>query len=264
MAFFIRPSENFLLVKSSPVDASNTLKLVHLALVLRRDMQVSHGLRFERCLLAVKLASRNTVESESDRFQRDMIFAMKTVFMPILFGSMMGFLATYLLVRDRDMGPLVIRGVADGAMTIAPDTSFEEERAMIADLQGRLEQNPQDLLLLSDLANLHFTVQDFPAAITYYRRSLDIVPDDVNLRTDLGTALYYSARLTEALAEFERVLESEPGHPQTLFNMGVVLLETQNDTEGAIALWQRLIDLNPGYAQNPMVQGEIDRLRSSR
>lgn len=256
--------KSFVLVRAGPVDVLNTLKLGHSAPILRRDKQVSHGLCFERCLLAVKLALRNAVESESTRFQRDMIFAMKTMFMPILFGSMMGFLATYLLVRDRDMGPLVIRGVADGTMTIAPDVGFEEERAMIAELQSRLEQDPQDLLLLSDLANLHFTVQDFPAAITYYRRSLEIVPDNVNLRTDLGTALYYSARLTEALAEFERVLELEPGHPQMLFNMGVVLLETRNDTEGAIALWQRLIDLNPGYAQNPMVQGEIDRLRSLR
>ena len=184
--------------------------------------------------------------------------------MPVLFGIIAGFLATFFLVKDRDMGPLVIRGVADGTMAITSGAGFEQERAMIAELEIRLEQNPQDLLLLSDLANLYFTVQDFPNAITHYGRGLELTPDDVNLRTDMGTALYYSDRPTEALVEFEKSLELEPGHPQTLFNMGVVLLETRGDTEGAIDLWQRLIDLNPFYAQNSMIQEEIDRLRGLR
>ena len=67
----------------------------------------------------------------------------------------------------------------------------------------------------------------------------------------MGTALYYSDRPAEALAEFERSLELQPGHPQTLFNMGVVLLESRNDTEGAIELWERLIEMNPAYLKIP-------------
>jgi cytochrome c-type biogenesis protein CcmH/NrfG len=191
-----------------------------------------------------------------------MIVGMKKAIVPVLFGIMAGFLATYLLVRDRDMGPLLIRGIADNSTPTAPGEGFEEERAMITELEIRLAQNPQDLTLLSDIANLYFSVQDFPSAIAYYQRAVDISPDDANLITDMGTALYYSDRSGEALAEFERSLELDPAHPQTLFNLGVVLLETEDDIEGAIAAWQRLIDLNPGYAQNAMVQAEIDRLRS--
>jgi len=208
--------------------------------------------------------SRIHVGRPTEGFLRDMIVGMKTAFMPVLFGIMLGFLATYLLVRDRDMGPLVIRGVADRTMSIVSGEGFEEERAKITELETRLEQNPQDLLLLSDLASLYLTVRDFATAITIYGRGLEIAPDDVNLRTDLGTALYYSDRPAEALVEFERSLELEPGHPQTLFNMGVVLLETRSDTEGAINLWQRIIDLNPFYAQNQMIQEEIERLRGLR
>ncbi len=177
---------------------------------------------------------------------------------PVVFGILIGFIATYLLVRDRDPGPLIVPGVADSA---PPAGGTEAQRDMIAELELRLAQNPNDFLLLSDLGNLHFEIQDFPGAIGYYERALAIAPDDANIRTDLGTALYYSDSPAEALAEFERSLELEPGHPQTLFNMGVVLLESRNDTEGAIELWERLIEMNPGYPQNPMVQQEIDQLR---
>lgn len=184
---------------------------------------------------------------------------MKQAAVPVVFGILVGFVATYLVVRNRDLGPLVVRGVAN---TPAAGGDFAEEREMIDVLEQRLEVNPTDLVSLTDLANLNFEIQDYPAAIEYYERALALSPDDVNLRTDMGTALYYSNRPDEALTQFEQSLELQPGHPQTLFNMGVVLLETRNDTAGAIELWERLIAMNPGYAQNPMVQQEIDRLRS--
>ena len=38
----------------------------------------------------------------------------------------------------------------------------------------------------------------------------------------------------QAQAEFERSLERQPDRPQTLFNMGVLLLENRNDTEGTL------------------------------
>lgn len=183
---------------------------------------------------------------------------MKQAAIPVVFGILIGFIATYLLVRDRDPGPLILPGAADIA---PPPGGSDEQQDMIAELERRLAQNPGDFLLLSDLGNLHFEIQDFPGAIAYYERALAIEPGDANIRTDMGTALYYSDRPVEALAEFELSLEIQPAHPQTLFNMGVVLLESRDDVEGAIELWEQLIEMNPGYPQNPMVQQEIDRLR---
>jgi tetratricopeptide (TPR) repeat protein len=183
---------------------------------------------------------------------------MKKAVVPVVFGILVGFLATYLLVRNRDMGPLLLRGVAGNT---ASEFDFAEERRMIDALEQRLEVNPSDLLLLTNLANLYFGIEEFPSAIGYYERALALAPNDVNLRTEMGTALFYTDRPIEALAEFERSLELEPGHPQTLFNMGVVMLESRSDTAAAIEVWERLIAMNPGYAQNSMVQEEIDRLR---
>ena len=38
----------------------------------------------------------------------------------------------------------------------------------------------------------------------------------------------------QALAEFERSLERQPDRGQTLFDMGILLLENRDDTEGAV------------------------------
>ena len=181
----------------------------------------------------------------------------------LLVGLLLGFLATYLLVRNRDLGPLVLRDVP-GLMSGGPIEAQANERidALIQQAEGRLEQNPGDFQTLIELANLNFDRDDFQGAIDYYSRALEINPDDATVRTDMGTALYYLDRVDFAAAEFEKSLSIDPTHPQALFNMGVLLLEERNDRAGALQLWERLVDANPGYPQIGMVREEIARVKS--
>ena len=176
-------------------------------------------------------------------------------------GLLVGFFATYLVVRDRDLGPLVIRDAAPARSTVS-GADIEDELSLIRQFEADLIERPNDFQLLVDLANLYFDTQDFQGAIAYYQRALAIRPDDANLRADLGTAFYYSSRFDRAVAEFETALALQPNHPQTLFNMGVLLLEQRDDSEGAIELWEHLLRTNPNYPQGQMIRTEIDRLRA--
>jgi tetratricopeptide (TPR) repeat protein len=190
----------------------------------------------------------------------------KDAVLPLLVGLLVGFLATYLIVRERDLGPIVVRDGSSAAASpmAGPRVPTAMEAAMIEQLETELESDPDNAGTLTDLANLYFDTDNYPRAIEYYRRVVELRPDDPNLRTDMGTALYYSGRTEEAVAEFERSLAIEPDHPQTLFNMGVILLEQRNDREGALQLWERLIEMNPGYAQADLVREQIERLRSGQ
>jgi tetratricopeptide (TPR) repeat protein len=161
-------------------------------------------------------------------------------------GVLVGFIATYMVVRDRDLGPIVIRD----ALVRAPAPSAEEvgrELQRIQELEAQLIETPDDFQLLVDLANLYFEIESFP--------------EDLNLRTDMATALYHSNQVDKAIVEFEASLAIAPNHPQALFNMGVILLEERGDREGAIELWEQLIRMNPSSPQRDLVQTEIDRLR---
>ncbi len=179
----------------------------------------------------------------------------------LLVGILLGFAVTYGLVRDRDLGPIVVREPATSRAAL--EAELEEELGQAQELEARLENDPDNFQILVDLANLHFDMQSLDGAIDYYIRALEIRPHDADVRTDMGTALYYAKQPDAALTEFERSLDIQPSHPQTLFNMGVVLLEERGEIEGAIEVWERLIDLNPGYSMNAMVQQEIDKLRGS-
>lgn len=185
----------------------------------------------------------------------------KDSFLLLVVGILLGFAVTYGLVRDRDLGPIVVREPA--TTRAALEAELEEELGRVRELEARLEQDPGNFQILVDLANLYFDMQSLDGAIDYYSRALEIRPHDANVRTDMGTALYYSNQPDAALSEFERSLDIQPNHPQTLFNIGIVLFEERGEVEGAIEVWERLIDLNPGYSMNAMVQQEIDKLRGS-
>ena len=175
-------------------------------------------------------------------------------------GVLVGFIATYMVVRDRDLGPVVIRNVVVTAPAASAET-MQRDLQMIQQLEARLIETPDDFQLLVDLANLYFEIESFQGAIAYYDRALELRPEDLNLRTDMATALYHSNQVDKAIVEFEASLAIAPNHPQALFNMGVILLEERGDREGAIELWEQLIRMNPSSPQRDLVQTEIDRLR---
>jgi len=72
-------------------------------------------------------------------------------------------------------------------------------------------------------------------------------PTDINVSTDLGTALWYSGRADEALAQYERSLAINATHAQTLFNVGIVRADGKRDYAGAVSAWETLLKTNPDY-----------------
>jgi cytochrome c-type biogenesis protein CcmH/NrfG len=177
----------------------------------------------------------------------------------LLAGFFAGFLVMYLAVRDRDMGPLVIR---DPSLLQPSPPASQEQRDLIAQLESRLTGTPADLPALTDLANLNWDIEDFAQAAVWYRRALEIDPNNPDLHTDLGTALFYENQVDESLAEFQQALEINPDHAQALINMGIVLIEARNDRDGAIALWQHFLETSPDHPRAGMIREEIANLRT--
>jgi cytochrome c-type biogenesis protein CcmH/NrfG len=195
--------------------------------------------------------------TDSTRNRRGMIHRMERAFFWFLpIGFLIGFSLTYLAVKDRDF-PVVVRDTSSMA-----SESFEAETRLIAELEERLEADPDDAESLIELGNLYITVGGFQRAADVLTRAVEISPGDPELKADLGLALYSSGSVSEAVTQFEETLRIQPNHPQTLFNMGIVMLEQLNDPAGAIEYWERMIELNPGHPQTPMVQEQIERLKT--
>jgi cytochrome c-type biogenesis protein CcmH/NrfG len=130
-----------------------------------------------------------------------------------------------------------------------------------APLLEAVNKDPNDFDSLVKLGNLFYDGQQFPSAIQYYERALAIHPDNPDVRTDMGTAYWYTGNAEKALAAMEASLKYRPGHPQTLFNLGWVRWQGKQDPKGAIAAWQQLLKANPDYPEKQQVEQYIAKAK---
>jgi len=114
-------------------------------------------------------------------------------------------------------------------------------------LLEKLKTDPNNAELLANLGNIYYDAQQFPAAIDYYQRALNITPSNTNVRTDMATAYWYTGNADTAIAEFQKSLSYEPNKANTLFNLGFVEWQGKMDVDKAVAAWQKLLDTNPNY-----------------
>jgi cytochrome c-type biogenesis protein CcmH/NrfG len=159
--------------------------------------------------------------------------------------------------------------VAANSAQQAQDTHPQPQQA---DMQAALAQaaaplveavnkNPNDYDSLVKLGNLFYDGQKYPSAMQYYERALAIHPENVDVRTDLGTAYWYNGNADQAIASLEAALQYSPGHPQTLFNLGWVRWQGKGDPKGAVEAWERLLKANPDYPQREQVEQFIAKAK---
>jgi cytochrome c-type biogenesis protein CcmH/NrfG len=134
------------------------------------------------------------------------------------------------------------------------------ERA-VSPLLQTLKTNPNDFAALAKVGNIYYDAQQFPEAIQYYDRALRIKPENSDVRTDLGTALWYTGDADRAITEFQKALKYRPGHPETLFNLGVVRWQGKMDPKGAVEAWEELLKQNPNYPQKQQVLEFIEKAK---
>jgi len=134
------------------------------------------------------------------------------------------------------------------------------ERAATPLLEA-VNKNPNDFGAVVNLGNVYYDGNQYPEAIKYYQRALEINPSNADVRTDLGTAYWYIGDADRALTEFKKSLKIRPNHPGTLFNMGIVEWQGKMDPAAAVAAWQELLKGNPNYQQRQQVEDLIAKAK---
>ncbi len=144
--------------------------------------------------------------------------------------------------------------------SVANPSEFLENEA---GLKAAAAQDPKNVSALVRLGNLYYDHGKFREAVDWYGRALEIAPDDVNVRTDRGTSYWNLGEADAAIAEFNRSLQSNPTHAQTLYNLGVVYLHGKNNPGQARQAWEKLLATNPGYPDRAKIEQQIAQLNSS-
>ena len=187
-----------------------------------------------------------------------------------VFCMLFGFVLGYLFRGSASPAASDVASTASPATTSigggATSTSFSSQSEALGHaasaMLDSLKTNPNDFETLVKLGNLYYDNQQYQNATQYYERALKIHPENVDVRTDMGTCYWNLGAADKALAEFNRALTYRADYAQTLFNIGIVKFQGKNDLKGAIEAWERLLKTHPDYPNKQQVLDLIARART--
>ena len=109
------------------------------------------------------------------------------------------------------------------------------------------------------LGNDYFDTHQREKAIEAYGKALELQPNDPNVITDQGVMYRELGDFDHAIANFERAAKLDPGHVQSLYNLGVVWGVDKKDPAKAAAAWKKVIEIAP---QSPQAEQARQSLSS--
>ena len=152
-------------------------------------------------------------------------------------------------------------GLSDqGSQTQGISNKLTQE---IAELEKEISLHPENTAALIQLGNLCFDADQPEKAIMAYKKALGLDPNNPDVLTDLGVMYRRKDQPSEAIKAFDKAIKIDPRHEAPRFNKGVVLLHDLNDSEGAIRVWEKLVEVNPfARAQgNELVVEVLEKLK---
>ena len=147
----------------------------------------------------------------------------------------------------------------DPANVKPPETVDEA----VAQLQRRLEDQPESFETLVVLARSYMATERFAEARDAYARAIKLKPDDVDVPVEYAEALLRTSAdrrfPAQAVAMLERAVEANPTNQRALFFLGMHRFQSGQPAEAA-TLWERLLPLLPPDAA-AAVRQQIDEAR---
>lgn len=118
------------------------------------------------------------------------------------------------------------------------------EQAII-NLEAEVTDNPENFENWIRLGHLYYDANQPEKAIGAYTKSLEFHSGDANLLTDLGVMYRRTKRPEKAIESFNQAIAKDPSHLPSRFNKGIVLMYDLDDSAGAIATWEELLEIDP-------------------
>lgn len=166
-------------------------------------------------------------------------------------------------------GPVVAAPVATPFPIPAPGMPGPAVQPADAALQQRIamheqlvKQDPKNLQAWIQLGNDYFDSHLHEKSIEAYGRALAIQPNNPDVLTDQGIMYREVRNYEKAARNFERANQLNPRHLQSLFNLGVVYATDLKQTEKAIEVWTRVIQIDPTSTQAVQARSALAQLQA--
>lgn len=162
---------------------------------------------------------------------------------PLIFGIL------WLLLHTKE-NPQPMRAGAEAAEAQANGeggdmASMENVRKQIDKYKSDLQTNPKDTTALLALGQMYMMASMFEQTADYFKRYLEMVPGNYQIRTTLAFVYYNSSQPQLARNELQRALKDQPNYDYALYLLGEVNLDEGKKDE-AIKLWHKVLEVSPG------------------
>jgi len=125
-----------------------------------------------------------------------------------------------------------------------------DEAATFYETAGKVK--PGDLEPMVKAGNANFDAEKYERAAQWYLQALEKVPNNVDIRTDLGLTFFLRTPrdIDRAIKEYKTSLSIKPEHEVTLQNL-TLAYDEKDDREGFVTTLEKLRKVNPS---NPVVK----------
>lgn len=97
---------------------------------------------------------------------------------------------------------------------------------------------------LEGIKEHYFKQKDIDIAFIEIQDAIQINPNNINARFQMGLYFYEKKRLDKAKDEFEAVIRLDSNHPDALFNLANIAVENDN-YELAVSYCEQILELEP-------------------
>lgn len=123
--------------------------------------------------------------------------------------------------------------------------------------------SPEMLRGMLEAARASLFAGRYSEAIAAYRAVLKRDPDNVDALTHLGLIVAIGGHADAAIESFDRVLRIDPDYPPALLYRGQVLWEVKRDGRGAVASWERFLQVVPDGQDRERVKQLIAEVKAA-
>lgn len=181
------------------------------------------------------------------------------IILGLILGGSSGYIFAFYQVQSSMPPPAVSANPNSGMPQDHPDVDNEQ---MLALFKDAIEKNPEHPELMARYANFLFDIERYGEAVEWYQKVLKLQPDNLNVRTDMGTAYWNLGQVDRAMAEYQKSLDADPRHMMTLHNLFVVHTEGRRDLDAAADTLRRMEEIDPKYPALPVLKQKLSEERA--
>ncbi len=184
----------------------------------------------------------------------------------LCFGVAVGYFVFRAVLPPESLAEVVASSGMSTASTIGLDSESEFpplDESQVRKLEADAEASPDDPKLAARVGELYMDAGQFAEAVPWLEKAVELGPRDVHVRNHLALSYLNQGNMEGAVGSFEQTLAIDPNHPPSLLGLGRIKLYLQQDIDGGLAMWQKLMAVAPSSEEAQSVRDELDALQSA-